>query len=265
MSEAVVLVKKHANGLAEVTMNRPEIFNALNAALQARLTEVFQDLGADDAVRFITLTGAGKCFCAGGDINHLRETGQWSVAENQADAEKLAKMLNTIFTCPKPVIGLINGPAYGGGLGMTTVCDIAIGVEAASFTLSEVKLGLVPGTIAPHVVQAMGVRQARRWFVTAERIDAHKGKELGLLHEVVADHDALMAERDRLIALMQNNSPVAMADSKALVLAVYNRPVDANVMMDSARRIAESRATPDGQEGASAFLEKRPAAWVPQS
>ncbi len=264
MTEDVVLVKKHANGLAEVTMNRPEIFNALNVELQARLTEVFMDLGTDDDVRFITLTGAGKHFCAGGDINYLLETGQWSVADNQADAEKLAKMLNTIFTCPKPVIGLINGAAYGGGLGMTAVCDIAIGVEAASFTLSEVKLGLIPGTIAPYVVQAMGVRQARRWFVTAERIDAHKGKELGLLHEVVADQDALEAERDRLIGMIQKNGPIAIQDSKALVLAVYNRPVDNNVMVDSARRIAESRAKPEGQEGATAFLEKRPAAWVPQ-
>ncbi|MBC8239900.1 MAG: enoyl-CoA hydratase/isomerase family protein [Alphaproteobacteria bacterium] len=264
MSDDIVLVNKRADGLAEVTMNRPEIFNALNAALQARLTEVFLALGADDEVRYITLTGAGKHFCAGGDIGYLRDAGQMSVAENQADAEKLARMLNTIFTCPKPVIGLINGAAYGGGLGMTTVCDIAIGVEAASFTLSEVKLGLIPGTIAPYVVQAMGVRQARRWFVTAERIDAHKAREIGLLHEVVADHPALLAERDRLIGLMQKNGPVAMQDSKALVLAVYNRPVDADVMADSARRIAESRAKPEGQEGTTAFLDKRPAAWAPQ-
>jgi methylglutaconyl-CoA hydratase len=226
---------------------------------------VFRDLAADEAVRFITLTGAGKSFCAGGDIEYLRAAGQMTVEENFQDAMRLAEMLNTIFTCPKPVIGLINGPAYGGGLGMTTVCDIAIGVPACSFTLSEVKLGLIAGTISPYVVQAMGVREARRWFVTAERIDAERARRLGLLHEVVADHDALLAERDRLIRQMQQNGPIAMQDSKALVLAVYNRPVDEAVMADSARRIAESRAKPEGQEGASAFLEKRKAAWVPQA
>ena len=262
MSEDIVLVARRADGLAEVTMNRPQVHNALNDRLILRLTEVFEELGRDPAVRFVTLTGAGKSFCAGGDIDYLRRCGEYTEAQNFDEGMNLARMLRTIYELPKPVIGLVNGAAYGGGLGMTTVCDIAVGVKAASFTLSEVKLGLIPGTISPYVVQAIGARQARRYFLTAERIDAAKAKELGLLHEVVEDQDALLAERDRLLAALRLCGPQALADSKALIYAVANRPIENEVMADSARRIAESRATAQGQEGARAFLEKRKAAWV---
>lgn len=262
MSEDIVLVRRRGDGLAEVTMNRPHVHNALDDRLILRLIAAFEELGRDATVRFVTLTGAGKSFCAGGDIDYLRRCGEYTVEENHREGMNLARMLRTIYELPKPVIGLINGAAYGGGLGMTTVCDIAIGVRSASFTLSEVKLGLIPGTISPYVVQAMGARQARRYFLTAERIDAAKAKELGLLHEVVEDQEALLAERDRVLAALRLGGPQALADSKALIYAVANRPIDDAVVADSARRIAESRATAQGQEGARAFLEKRKPSWV---
>lgn len=262
MSEDIVLVAKRPDGLAEVTMNRPHVHNALDDHLIRRLTEVFDALGRDPEVRFVTLTGAGKSFCAGGDIDYLRRCGTYTVEQNYQEGLNLARMLRTIYELPKPVIGLINGPAYGGGLGMTAVCDIAVGVKSASFTLSEVKLGLIPGTISPYVVQAIGARQARRYFLTAERIDALKAKELGLLHEVVDDHEALLVERDRLLAALRLCGPQALADCKALIYAVAERPIDDEVMADSARRIADSRATEQGQEGARAFLEKRKPSWV---
>jgi len=262
MSEDIVLVKRRSDGLAEVTMNRPHVHNALDDRLILRLIAVFEELGRDATIRFVTLTGAGKSFCAGGDIDYLRRCGEYTVEENHREGMNLARMLRAIYELPKPVIGLINGAAYGGGLGMTTVCDIAIGVRSASFTLSEVKLGLIPGTISPYVVQAMGARQARRYFLTAERIDAAKAKELGLLHEVVEDQEALLAERDRVLATLRLGGPQALADSKALIYAVANRPIDDAVVADSARRIAESRATAQGQEGARAFLEKRKPSWV---
>lgn len=263
MATEIVLVNKCADGVAEVTLNRPEIHNALNEHVNQRLIEVFQDLKHDPKVRFVTLTGAGVSFCAGADLDWMRRTSGYSQDENMADAIVLANMLRGIYELPKPTIALVNGPAYGGGLGMAAVCDVAIAVRSASFTLSEVKLGLVPATISPYVVQAIGPRQARRYFLTAERFDAAKAKELGLVHEVVEDMAAMLAMRDRVLAALRLGGPGAQAASKDLVFAVQGRPIDEAVRRDTARRIAEARATSEGKEGIAAFLTKRKAGWVP--
>ncbi|MBM3489604.1 MAG: enoyl-CoA hydratase/isomerase family protein [Alphaproteobacteria bacterium] len=263
MTDAIVLVNKRADGLAEVTLNRPEIHNALNEHVNRRLVEIFLDLKHDPGVRFVSLTGAGVSFCAGADLDWMRRTSSYSQDENMADAIVLANMLRGIYELPKPTIALVNGPAYGGGLGMTAVCDVAIGVKTASFTLSEVKLGLVPATISPYVVQAIGPRQARRYFLTAERFDARKAMELGLLHEVVEDQAALLAARDKVLSALRLGGPGAQAASKDLIFAVQERSIDEAVRRDTARRIAEARATSEGKEGIAAFLGKRKAAWVP--
>lgn len=262
MADDIVLVNRRDDGVAEVTLNRPDVHNALDEHLNPRIRDVFAELGRDASVRFVTLTGAGRSFCAGADLNWMRRTSTWSEADNRRDAELLAEMLHTIHALPKPTIALVNGPAYGGGLGMTAVCDIAIAVRSASFTLSEVKLGLVPATISPYVVQAIGMRHARRYGLTAERFDAEEARRIGLVHEVVDDHAGLMAARDRLIAALRLGGPVSQAATKDLIFAVADRPVDAAVRQDTARRIAAARATDEGKEGIAAFLAKRKPAWA---
>ena len=217
MADDIVLVNRRPDGVAEVTLNRPELHNALDERMNPRVRDVFRELGADPSVRFVTLTGAGRSFCAGADLNWMKRTAGWSEAENRRDADVLAEMLDAIQSLPKPTIALVNGPAYGGGLGMTAVCDIAVAVKGASFTLSEVKLGLVPATISPYVVQAIGMRQARRYALTAERFGAEQALAMGLVHEVVADRDGLLAARDRLLGALRLGGPAAQAATKDLI------------------------------------------------
>jgi len=262
VSEDIVLVEKAADGTARVTLNQPDLHNPLDDVVNPRLIEVFRDLGADPKVRFVVLTGAGRSFCAGANLNWMRRTGEWSEEENRKDAMVLAEMLHTIYALPKPTVALVNGPAYGGGLGMTAVCDVAIAVKTASFTLSEVKLGLTPATISPYVVQAIGMRHARRYALTAERFDAMKALEIGLVHEVVEDRDALEAAGRRILAALALGGPVAQAAVKDLLMAVVDRPLEADVRADTARRIAAARKTDEGREGVAAFLAKRKPNWV---
>ncbi len=254
-----LLHAKDARGVATVTLNRPQLHNAFDDALIAELTDVLEAYGADPAVRAVVLTGAGKSFSAGADLGWMKRMAGYSYAENLADAAGLARLMNVLDRLPKPTIGLINGAAYGGGVGLVACCDIAIASERASFCLSEVKLGLLPAAISPYVVAAIGQRQARRYFQTAEVIPADEARRIGLVHEVVPA-DQMDAARDRILGAIFQGAPGAQADSKDLVFTV-DRPLSDEVMAETGRRIALRRASEEGREGVGAFLAKREPAW----
>jgi methylglutaconyl-CoA hydratase len=249
------------NGRATVTLNRPEVHNAFDEALIAGLQETFDGLSQNPDVRVVVLAAEGKSYCAGADLNWMKRMSTYSYDENMADGRALARMLNNIATCPKPVVGQVQGAAYGGGVGMVAVCDIAIASTKAVFCLSEVKLGLTPATISPYVVAAMGERNAHRYFLTAERFDAVAAHSMGFVHQVVEPGD-LDATVDGFVEILLKNGPAAMTACKELIAAVANKPISEAVLNDTAKRIADIRATPEGKEGIAAFLEKRKPAWV---
>ncbi|MFE0756673.1 enoyl-CoA hydratase-related protein [Inquilinus sp. NPDC058860] len=248
------------NGVGTVVMDRPDRHNAFDEHVIAELTAGFARLGADDAVRAVVLRGAGKSFSAGADLDWMRRMATYDEAANLADARALAALMRTIDTLPKPTVALVHGAAYGGGVGLVACCDIAIATEAAGFSLSEVKLGLIPAVISPYVVRAIGARAARRYFLTAERFDAVEARRLGLVHELVAGDGLEEAARQILMSL-RGNGPAAVRAAKDLVAAVAGRP-PAEVEEDCARRIAAIRAGEEGREGVAAFLEKRKASWL---
>jgi methylglutaconyl-CoA hydratase len=249
-------------GIAVVTLNRPEVHNAFNEALIAELTTALRTLGAEPRVRAVVLIGAGASFCAGADLNWMKAMAGYSRAQNLADAKALAAMLSTLNQLPKPTIARVHGAAYGGGVGLIACCDIAIGTQSAVFALSEAKLGLIPATISPYVVEAIGTRAARRLFLTAERFTGAEAYRLGLLHDLALPEE-LDARIDEVLGLLLKAGPAAQAECKALLRAVAQRPIDAAVIADTASRIATVRASPEGKEGVAAFLAKRRAAWVP--
>lgn len=258
--EDIILVETDDRGVARVTLNRPDVRNALNETLIAKLTDAVAVLGAARDVRCIVLTGAGKAFCAGGDLNWMRRTAEYGFDENLADARTLGKLLHTVNSVPKPTIARINGAAFGGGVGLVACCDVAVAAEGAKLSLSEVRLGLAPATISPYVVAKMGASNARRYFLTAEVFGAAEASAAGLVHEVVAP-DGLDGAVDALVDQILMGGPEAQAASKELIFRVAGRPVDDELVEWTARRIAEVRATPEGKEGAQAFLDKRPPAW----
>lgn len=249
-------------GVARVTMNRPEVHNAFNAEMIAALSNAFRNVAARRDVRVMVLAAAGKSFSAGADANWMQSFAAMTHAENMADAGELAAMLELLNRLPKPTIAAVNGAAFGGGVGLVACCDLAVAVESAVFSLSEVRLGLIPATISPYVVAAMGARQARRWFTTGERFPAARAREIGLIHELVSDAAALDAAVEDLIGNYLANGPEAVTAAKDLVFAVTNRPLDGNLMQETARRIADRRVSAEGQEGLAAFLAKRKPHWV---
>jgi len=249
-------------GIATIWMNRPDVHNAFNEALIAELTAACRQLDADDTVRVVVLAGRGKSFSAGADLNWMRRAADASVEANLADARKLAGMLRALAELTKPTIARVQGAALGGGMGLASACDICVASTAASFATSEVKFGIIPSAISPYVLRAIGARQAGRYFQTAERISAVEAKALGLAHEVV-DPDALDAKVAEIVAALLVGGPKSQAAAKDLIRAVADQPVSDAVVEDTARRIAELRATPEAKEGLAAFLDKRPAAWVP--
>lgn len=261
MSDAI-LTDIDERGVATITLNRPERHNAFSDAVIAELTETFAAVAVDPRSRVMVLTGAGKSFSAGADLNWMRKFVDYSVEENMADARKLSAMLEALNTISLPTIACVNGPAFGGGVGLVACCDMAITVEAAQFSLSEVKLGLTPATISPYVVAAMGARQARRYFLTAERFDAYAAQAMGLVHEVVPDADDMAGMRDDLINAILGNGPQAVAAAKDLIRAVAGKPVDDALQNETARRIAERRVSAEGQEGLAAFFDKRKPNWI---
>ena len=250
-------------GVATIWMNRPDVHNAFNAQLIADLTAACIELDADDTVRAVVLAGRGKSFSAGADLNWMKAAGEASEAENFADAMKLAGMLRTLAEMKKPTIARVHGAALGGGMGLASACDICIAGDKAVFATSEVKFGIIPSAISPYVIRAIGERQAYRYFQTAERINATRAATLGLAHEAVATEELDAKVKEVVEALLQGG-PKSQAAAKDLIRAVANRPVSDALVMDTARRIASLRATPEAKEGLAAFLDKRPAAWIAQ-
>jgi methylglutaconyl-CoA hydratase len=247
--------------VARVYLNRPDVRNAFNDGVIGELTRTFADLGADASLRCIVLGGHGKAFCAGADLNWMRAMAGYSWEQNRADAQALADMLWTIYSCPVPVVGRIHGDCYAGGLGLAAVCDVLVAAEGVHFCLSEAKLGLLPATIGPYVVKAMGEQAARRWFITAERFSAAQAHTIGFVHELVVP-DALDTKVDELVAVLVANGPMAVRACKKLVQDVGGRDIDAGLRAETARRIADIRASDEGREGIQSFLGKRAPDWL---
>ncbi len=261
MTAEFLMLSTDARGIARLTLNRPDVKNAFNEQLIGEIADAMGRLNADKAVRAVVLTGSGDAFSAGADLSMMQRVATYSAAENKQDARRLAHMLNAIYSCEKPVIGLINGACMGGGVGLASACDIVIAAEEAFFALSEVRLGLIPAVISPFVVRAIGVRQARRYFLTGERFDAMTAKAIGLAH-MVCMKAQLEATLDGVIDNLLACGPNAQRDAKALIRTVAHRPIDDAVMEETAALIARVRASDEGKEGVTAFLEKRKAAWV---
>jgi methylglutaconyl-CoA hydratase len=247
--------------VATITLNRPEVRNAFNEIAIAELTQAFQALSEDADVCAIVLTANGAAFCAGADLNWMKKIAGYSHAENSADAAQLALMLRAIYLCPKPVVARVQGDCYAGGMGLVAACDIAVAVEDAAFCLSEVKLGLIPATISPYVIKAMGENAARRYFLTAERFTAQEAQRIGFVQEVVSA-DALDAKVAAIVRALTANSPNAVKQAKALVRDIAGRPLSDALIADTAERIAQIRASDEGREGVQSFLEKRKPHWL---
>ena len=258
----MVLLDTTPEGVATVTLNRPDLHNAMNDEMIERLGDIFDDLGKQDGVRLVLLQGAGKSFSAGADLNWMRRAADFTEEENYEDAAALGHMLRALHQMPKPTVALLHGSAYAGGIGLLAACDIAVAVRDIQFSLTEVRLGLIPAVISPYVIAAIGARNARRYILTAERFNAVEAHRIGLVHELVADHAGLMAARDRLIRDFTAAAPGAVAAAKALIGDVAGQPIDSALILDTARRIADRRASDEGKEGLQAFLDKRKPNWV---
>ena len=248
--------------IARVTLNRPEVRNAFNEGLIAELTAAFTTLGTRTDLRAIVLAAEGKAFCAGADLNWMKAMAGYSWDENHADATRLADMLWAIYSCPLPVIARVQGDVYAGGVGLVACADIAVAVDTAGFCLSEAKLGLLPATIGPYVVKALGEQASRRYFITAERFSAADAHRLGLVHEVVSA-DALDAKVAELTTALAANGPAAVRACKQLVKDVASREITPTLRDDTARRIADIRASAEGREGVQSFLNKAKPSWLP--
>ena len=256
------MLKTEMNGaVATLTLDRPEVRNAFNEALIAELTQQFTVLGQRDDVRCIVLAANGPAFCAGADLNWMRRMADYSHDENIADAAQLAEMLRVIYECPKPTVARIQGDVYAGGMGLVAACDMAVAVDSASFCLSEVRLGLIPATISPYVIRAMGTRASHRYFLTAERFGAAEALRIGFVHEVVAA-DALDAKVDELLKALTAASPNAVRACKKLVIDVAEREINAGLIAATVQGIADIRASDEGKEGVQSFLNKRKPNWL---
>jgi methylglutaconyl-CoA hydratase len=260
VTQASLLVGRRGGGIAEVQLNRPDVRNALNAELIAALRDAFAALAADQRVRAIVLSGAGKTFCGGADVGWMRASLDLSDDENVRDAERMSEMFRVIDTCPKPVIGRVHGAALGGGAGLAAVCDVVIAAADTIFGFTETKLGIIPAVISPFVLAKIGRSAARALFLTGQRFGAVRAQNIGLVHEIVGD-DELDGRIEALEVEFATAGPGAIAAAKALIADVAETPY-AQSMALTARAIAVQRTTPEGQEGLRAFLERRPASWV---
>lgn len=248
-------------GVARLTLQRPERHNAFDDTVIATLRSHFDRLAGDAAVRVTVLCAEGSSFSAGADIGYMRRMANFSEEQNRSDALALAEMLHTLKTLPMPTIAQVQGAAIGGGVGLVACCDIAIAADSAQFALSEVRLGLIPATIGPYVVNAIGARAALRYFTSAERFSAERAAQLGLVSEVVGD-DALAARVEQLISDLLKGGPCAVRAAKQLVLDVSGQALSPILLADTAERIAALRVSPEGQEGLGAFLGKRRPSWL---
>ena len=252
------------NDIALVTLNRPDVHNAFNETLIAELTDALRALDTNPRIRAIILLAAGKSFCAGADLKWMERMAGYAYEQNIADAGALARLLQTLAGVGKPTIARVHGPAFGGGVGLIACCDIAIATQDATFALSEAKLGLIPATIGPYVVEAIGARHARRYMISAEKFDAAEAYRIGLVHDIVPNVESLDARVNELLGSLLLAGPHAQKAVKALIRAVAQRPIDERVIADTAERIATIRASDEAREGIAAFLARRSPAWVPE-
>lgn len=259
MSRSVTLTMNA--GVATVTLSQPEIRNAFSDEVIADITAAFDTVAQHADVRVVVLAAEGPAFCAGANLNWMRRMADYTREENVVDAEKLAAMLHTIYTCPHPTIARVQGDVFAGGMGLVAACDMAIAVDTAQFCLSEVKIGLVPATIAPYVLRAMGARAGHRYFLTAERFDAATALRIGFVHEVVAT-DELDNAVDALLKHLLQAGPAALKACKKLVLDTAEREINDALTRDTVERIADIRASDEGKEGVQAFLSKRKPNWL---
>ncbi len=246
---------------ATITLTQPEIRNAFSDEVIAEITAAFIEVGARDDVRVVVLAAEGPAFCAGANLNWMRRMADYTRDENLQDAAKLAEMLRVIYACPKPTIARVQGDVYAGGTGLVACCDMAVSVDTAGFCLSEVKIGLIPATISPYVIRAMGARAAHRYFLTAERFDAQEALRIGFVHEV-APADQLDARVDALAKALASASPNAVRACKKLVLDVAGKDIDAQLIAATVEGIADIRASSEGREGVQSFLQKRKPSWL---
>jgi methylglutaconyl-CoA hydratase len=247
--------------VAIIWLAREKVRNAFNETSIAELTQAFDSLGRDAGVRAIVLAAQGRAFCAGADLEWMKRMADFSESENRADAAKLAQMLRMIYECPKPVVARIQGDVYAGGVGLVAACDIAVAAYGVTFCLSETRLGLIPATISPYVIRAMGAHAARRYLITAEKFDAAEAFRIGLIHEL-APPDELDAHVNRVLGALMETSASAATEAKRLVRDFAGRAIDDAVVADTAQRIAAIRASDDGREGVRAFLDKRKPRWI---
>ncbi len=246
-----------------VTLNRPEKHNAFDDALITQLTQALKDMERDNAVRVVILSAAGKSFSAGADLNWMKRMATYSQEENLRDAKALGELMRTLHGLSKPTIARVQGAAYGGGVGLIACCDIAVAAQAAVFALSEVRIGLIPAVISPYVIAALGERMARRYFLSGERFDAAEAYRMGFIHELASDEEELDGRITLIVHALLCAGPQAQTEAKALINAVAHRPVSDELLADTAQRIARVRASPEGREGVTAFLEKRDPNWLP--
>jgi methylglutaconyl-CoA hydratase len=250
--------------VARITLTRSEMRNAFNDEVIHEITQAFTQLGTRDDVRAIVLLAEGPAFCAGADLNWMRRMADYSREENLADAAKLAEMLRVIYECPKPTVARVQGDVVAGGMGLVACCDMAVSVDSAGYCLSEVKLGLIPATISPYVIRAMGARAAHRYFLTAERFSATEALRIGFVHEVVAA-DRIDAKVDEIVQALVKNSPNAVKVCKKLVRDVANEEISQPLIAKTVEGIADIRSSAEGREGVSAFLGKRKPSWLAQA
>ncbi len=256
-----LMIINHDNGIVEITLNKPDIHNAFDENLIAELTAILSELESNPATRVVILNARGKSFSAGADLNWMKKMAGYSREENYRDSLKLSNLMATLYQMKCPTIVAVQGAAFGGGVGLIACCDIAIAATNAKFSLSEVKLGLIPAVISPYVIKAIGERAAKRYFVTAEMFNANKAEQLGLISEVV-DASELDNKVNSIARKILSNGPDAVTHAKELINAVSDKPIDEQLKKMTAHKIADTRASTQGQEGVSAFLDKRNPNWV---
>jgi methylglutaconyl-CoA hydratase len=261
LSDTIVSLDTDERGVACVTLNRPEVHNAFNPAMIEALHSIIRDVGKDDSIRAVTLTGAGKSFSAGADLNWMRESASYDREKNISDAGKLSALLEDLAILPKPTMALVRGAAIAGGAGLVSCCDIVLADQSAKFGISEVRIGLIPATISPYVIGKIGAPQARRYFLTGERFGAEEARKIGLIHEVVSDERALNTRAEQIISEILKGAPKSIAEAKQLIATVAAANVSSELRGMLTAKLADVRAGEEAVEGVSSFLEKRPPRW----
>lgn len=260
MNYQTLKITKNSSTIFTLILNRPTVHNAFDETLISEMTQALEQLSQEKNLRVLLITGEGKSFSAGADLNMMQRMANFTEAENLADAKKLANLMNLLYNFPIPTIALVNGATYGGGVGLVACCDIALANESAKFCLSEVKLGLIPAVISPYVIAAIGQRQAQRYFLTAEVFDAQQAKNIQLIHDICKDN--LDSVGLSIAQEISKNGPNAIKEAKKSILALSPFLQDKNLIEQTASKIAELRTSSEGQEGIQAFLAKRSPNWI---